>query len=130
MRFDDGSRPAPGVLVSRARKPGQGSKWLRRSTRFAIYHRDGFACVYCRASIESATLTVDHVLPCELGGTNDATNLVTACLSCNSAKRALTMREWLAFLRTRRVSTTGMAARVRYLTRKTLDRSEGRRLAA
>lgn len=117
-------------MMLRARKPGQGSKWLRRSTRLALYHRDGFACVYCRTSGKRATLTIDHVTPCELGGTNAPENLVTACLSCNSAKRALSLRAFLAYLRARNVDTTGIAARVRRLTRKTLDRETGRMLAA
>ncbi len=116
---------------ARARKPGQGSKWLRRSTRLALYARDGFCCVYCRASAKrGAVLTIDHVLPCELGGTNDHSNLVTACLSCNSAKRALPLRAFLAFLRVRHVDTTGIAARVRRLTRAPLNRQLGRMLAA
>lgn len=117
--------------MGRARKVGQGSKWIRRSSRFAIYHRDGFACVYCAArAVDGVVLTLDHVTPCELGGTNAATNLVTACLSCNSAKRALALRDWLDTIRDRGVDTNGMAARIRRLTARKLDRNEGRRLAA
>src|SRR5271167_1722005 len=116
--------------MSAARKRGQGSKWIRRSTRFAIYHRDAFACVYCRATgAEGATLTLDHVTPCELGGTNETTNLVTACLSCNSAKQHKTMRDWFAALRDRGVDTSEISSRIRRLTRRALNRNEGRRLA-
>jgi 5-methylcytosine-specific restriction endonuclease McrA len=114
-------------VLTGQRKKSQGSKWCWRPTRFAIYHRDGFACVYCRST--KCILTIDHVTPCELGGTNDPTNLVTACLSCNSAKRALSLRAFLAFLRSKNISTTGVAARVRRLVKKPLDRVEGRRLA-
>lgn len=110
---------------------GQGSKWCRPSTRLAIYHRDGFCCAYCGATAEEgAQLTLDHVLACELGGTNDASNLVTACLSCNSGKRDLTMRAWLAVLRDRGIDTSTMAARIRRQTARALDRAEGRRLEA
>lgn len=31
---------------------GQGSKWLRRSTRMALYIRDGFACLWCSCGQE------------------------------------------------------------------------------
>lgn len=59
---------------------GQGSRWIQPSTRLAIYHRDGFACVYCGHGAEDgAVLSLDHVLACELGGSNEPTNLVTSC---------------------------------------------------
>ena len=112
------------------RIPGQGSKWCRRSTRLAIYHRDGFCCVYCGAAGEDVGtgLTLDHLVACDMGGTNDPTNLVTACLSCNSAKQAKTKRQWFRYLRDRGQSTDRIARRIRALVRKPLDRSEGRRL--
>jgi hypothetical protein len=33
-------------------------------------------------------LTIDHVFPVALGGTNDVGNLVTACRACNLTKGA------------------------------------------
>ena len=58
---------------------GQGSKWIRPVKRLAIYARDGFACVFCGATMEQgARLTLDHVVPCLLGGDNKENNLVTA----------------------------------------------------
>lgn len=110
---------------------GQGSKWCRPATRMAIYHRDGFCCAYCGASaVDGAKLTLDHVLACELGGTNAPENLVTACLSCNSAKQDKTTREWFAYLRDRGVDTAKVGPRIRRLTVKALNRAEGRRLEA
>lgn len=64
-----------------------GSKWIRPEKRLAIYHRDGFTCVYCGASARDVTLSLDHLKPRSQGGTNDATNLVTACLPCNSKRQ-------------------------------------------
>ena len=114
-----------------ARKRNQGSKWIRRSTRLAIYSRVGFCCCYCGATAEEgAFLTLDHVLACELNGSNDPTNLVTACLSCNSAKRDLATRSWFALLRDRGVDTSGLSARIRNATSRKLDRAEGLRLAS
>lgn len=59
-----------------ARKPGQGAKWLRPSTRQALYLRGGFACVYCGAGFECEGVvgTIDHVVPSVLGGSNDPSN--------------------------------------------------------
>lgn len=105
-----------------------GSKWCWPSTRLALYHRDAFTCVYCGAS--DRALTLDHVVPVELGGSHATSNVVTTCLSCNSAKQAKTMRSWLAYLRARGVETETIARRVRNATRRRVDRAEGRRLLA
>jgi hypothetical protein len=51
--------------------------------RAAVWMRDGGACVYCGATDD---LTIDHVTPRIIGGTNDPENLVTACRPCNSSK--------------------------------------------
>ncbi len=104
-----------------------GAKWCRPSTRHAIYHRDGCACVYCGATDR---LSLDHVVPEEHGGSHAASNLVTACVPCNSARQHRTMREWLAYLRAKGVDTTGIARRVRRALARELDRETGRRLAA
>lgn len=82
------------------RKAGQGSKWIRPEKRAKIYADDSHTCQYCGKSIhtDAILLTLDHVVPCELGGTNEATNLVTACLSCNSAKRALPVGQFILHL--------------------------------
>ena len=64
-----------------------GMNWIRQEKRLAIYLRDGMACVYCSAGVESgAALQLDHVLAVEQNGSNDETNLVTCCDRCNMAK--------------------------------------------
>lgn len=68
---------------------GQGSKWIRKDKRLAIYIRDGFACAYCGTDLRQADprrVTLDHLTPRHHGGGNEATNLVTACVSCNSSR--------------------------------------------
>lgn len=100
---------------------GQGSKWIRPVKRLAIYARDGFACVYCGSAMESgARLTLDHVVPCLLGGNNEATNLVTACLACNSAKQARSVTEFAMILADRGVNPDLIGDRVRKQTGKDL----------
>jgi len=79
-------------------------------------------------------LTLDHIISCEDGGSNDAANLVTMCRACNSAKQALSQRAWLRYLREVRgwtsTQTTRYSRRVRRLVARPLNRVEGRRLAA
>ena len=64
-----------------------GGKWIRPRKRLAIYLRDGLACVWCGDGVEdTGSLTLDHLTPWSKGGTNNASNLVTACRKCNSAR--------------------------------------------
>ncbi len=55
--------------------------------RFEIFRRDKFRCVYCgRGPADGVRLHVDHVRPVSRGGTDDPSNLVTACDECNLGK--------------------------------------------
>lgn len=109
----------------------QGMNWIRQDKRLSIYSRDGFCCVYCGATSEDGnSLSLDHVLAHELGGTNHETNLVTCCGTCNSAKAHRTLRCWLSYLREKGINTAGLANRIRRQTAKKLNRDEGKRLLA
>jgi hypothetical protein len=75
--------------TSEGRKAGnwQGQNWARPDLRLALYMRDGLGCCYCSQGVEhGARLTLDHILPASMGGTNAAGNLVTACNRCNSVR--------------------------------------------
>lgn len=63
-------------------------KSLSKKTRFEVFKRDGFRCMYCGAHPPSVLLVVDHVVPVAGGGVNDMDNLVTACEPCNQGKGA------------------------------------------
>jgi hypothetical protein len=65
----------------------QGSKWLRRERRLGLYLRDGLSCCYCGACVEDgAMLTLDHLIPHVQGGSNENSNLITACRRGNSSR--------------------------------------------
>ena len=97
--------------------------WIRRDKRLAIYLRDGQQCIWCGHSLEDgAELTLDHLIPCELGGDNDEANLVTACRHCNCSRRDLTVRRWLVVLRDKGIDTNGLAEKVRRHTKRQLKR--------
>ena len=71
--------------------------WIRQERRLAIYLRDGLACVWCGQAIEDGTrLTLDHLTPHSRGGSNAATNLVTASHRCNSSRGARTVKVFAA----------------------------------
>lgn len=63
---------------------------VSKRTRFEVLRRDSHRCRYCGASAPDATLTIDHVIPTALGGTDTPDNLVTACRECNTGKSSST----------------------------------------
>jgi 5-methylcytosine-specific restriction endonuclease McrA len=65
-------------------------RFRRQVTNTFLFARDHYRCQYCgRAQAElkpRESLTRDHVVPMSRGGTNDWTNVVTACSTCNTRK--------------------------------------------
>jgi hypothetical protein len=59
---------------------------VTKRTRYEVLRRDNHTCRYCGACAPDAKLTVDHVTPTALGGTDDPGNLVAACRDCNYGK--------------------------------------------
>lgn len=59
---------------------------VTKRTRYEVLRRDSHTCRYCGASAPEATLTVDHVIPVALGGSDEPSNLVAACRDCNAGK--------------------------------------------
>lgn len=71
--------------------------WCRPAKRLAIYLRDSFRCAYCCRSLRKAKpadVTLDHLVCRSRGGSNAASNLVTACRRCNSKRRSLPWRRF------------------------------------
>jgi len=75
---------------------------LRRRSRvlakgiYAISAKEIFnllnkSCFYCQSKDKPS---LDHVIPVSRDGSHSIGNLVTACRSCNSSKRDLTIMEW------------------------------------
>jgi 5-methylcytosine-specific restriction endonuclease McrA len=74
--------PAPSVVslreyVAQDRPPA--------FTRFNLFLRDGFQCVYCGWDVKE-DLTFDHLTPRSKGGRTTWSNIVTACAPCNLKK--------------------------------------------
>jgi 5-methylcytosine-specific restriction endonuclease McrA len=59
-------------------------------TRFNLFLRDRFRCVYCGSHRE---LTFDHVVPRSQGGRTSWENVATACAPCNLRKGGRTPRQ-------------------------------------
>jgi len=57
-----------------------------RFTRRNIFYRDRNRCQYCGRVFAQRDLNLDHVVPLSRGGRSTWTNVVTACVPCNSRK--------------------------------------------
>lgn len=57
---------------------------VTKRTRFEVLRRDEFTCRYCRS--KDNPLTIDHVTPSALGGSDKPDNLVACCKDCNGGK--------------------------------------------
>ena len=60
-------------------------KTIPLTLRTFVYERDDFACVECGSQED---LSLDHIFPWSMGGTDSPDNLQTLCRSCNSVKGA------------------------------------------
>ena len=99
-----------------------GYDWIGRSTRLAIYLRDGMKCLACGCCggpdpFAWSGLTLDHLDTSKRG--SDPSNLVTLCLPCNSSRRNADPATW-----------NPVFAEVAYFqVRKPLDRKSALELA-
>ena len=76
--------PVPKVVALKIYAPIHTKpKFCRRS----ILLRDRFKCQYCGKRFEANELTFDHVIPRAKGGKTEWTNILTACIECNTDKR-------------------------------------------
>lgn len=69
-----------------ARKLDTPRKPISKRLRYEILKRDEYACRYCGVRVPDVVLTIDHVVPVTLGGTDDPSNLVACCKDCNAGK--------------------------------------------
>ena len=80
VRSANMSMPIPSVVALKEFVPQNRSPAF---TRFNLFLRDGFQCVYCGSGED---LTFDHVNPRRLGGQTSWDNIVAACTKCNLKK--------------------------------------------
>ena len=83
--------PVPSVirLLEYRRIPHQNRALSRKN----ILMRDRYVCQYCGRGGQSATLTLDHVIPRSRGGETAWENLVACCHECNNRKGSRTPEE-------------------------------------
>lgn len=80
---------------------GNARRSIPKGVRFDVFKRDSFKCQYCGSAAPDVLLEIDHIRPVSKGGTNDTTNLITACPACNSGKSDKTLDENTTVAKTR-----------------------------
>jgi hypothetical protein len=68
------------------------SKW--EAIRSLVFARDDYTCTYCGS--RQPPLHCDHVVPVSRGGSDEMSNLATACKRCNLSKGDKLLEEWQA----------------------------------
>lgn len=57
-----------------------------RFSKYNVFLRDQYVCLYCDQQLEHNQVTLDHVTPISKGGKTNFENVVAACNSCNATK--------------------------------------------
>ena len=61
--------------------------YISGTLKFEVLKNAQFHCELCGISADVRALEVDHIVPRNMGGTDDPSNLQALCYSCNSMKR-------------------------------------------
>lgn len=61
-------------------------KTFPKTTRMMIYNQADGRCALCGRKIKYEDMTLDHIKPASLGGSNAVDNLQCTCQACNSFK--------------------------------------------
>ena len=72
------------------------STQAKKLWRQAIKEANNYECIYCGEKHHEHDLTIDHVHPRTMGGTNITSNCVPACRSCNQSKGS---QNWITWFR-------------------------------
>lgn len=82
------NRPKLAYWTSRYRARKHGAKGAHTFAEWqARVHLFRWRCFHCAKRLTRKTVTKDHLVPLFRGGSENPTNLVPACKSCNSSKR-------------------------------------------
>jgi 5-methylcytosine-specific restriction endonuclease McrA len=58
----------------------------KRAKKAQLIDKFGLCCYWCRCGFTVDKLTLDHLMPRSLGGSNSLENLRLACRPCNSSR--------------------------------------------
>lgn len=94
----------------------EGARGRKKGVRFSrdnVYARDHGQCQYCGHKVARQEMTLDHVLPRDLGGQTKWTNVVVCCLGCNQRKANRTLDQVRMRLLSQPVRPASVAGQIR-----------------
>lgn len=74
---------------------------FKRLMRTIVRQKRGVRCFYCGKILSEGELTVDHIIPQEIGGPTITNNLVPACKECNCEKSNMNAIQYSKYLKRR-----------------------------
>lgn len=77
-------------------------KSISKKTRFEVFKRDEFTCLYCGKKAPEVILEVDHIKPKSKGGSDKILNFATSCRECNRGKRDIPLDDQSTLQKQRR----------------------------
>jgi 5-methylcytosine-specific restriction endonuclease McrA len=85
------------LAMGAAHHPITAAEWLQIKADYSSL------CAYCNArETPEESLTQDHVIPLNKGGSHTADNIVPACGECNTTKQTMSLVEFLLYARKKR----------------------------
>lgn len=86
---------------------------ISKSTRQAVFQRDGFKCKYCGLGVNEHNAQIDHIVPRSKGGSDSLDNLATACRKCNVLKSDRDLIDFISTPLSQQVADTWVKAYLR-----------------
>ena len=83
-------------------------------TKYNIYERDNYTCVYSGKKLKESELSIDHVVPKSKGGDSSWENLVTCDRLLNSQKGSMSVAEARLKLRYKPFRPSGSIFKFKY----------------
>lgn len=78
--------------------------WFKALMRELTYRKKGIKiCSYCGKKIQRKQMTIDHIIPQEIGGPTIINNLLPCCKSCNGEKANMTLKQYSNYLNKRTI---------------------------
>ena len=69
-------------------------KRITKEIRERVHAKYGGYCAYCGTLLQYKDMQVDHLHPVQKGGSNELSNLMPSCRSCNHYKESFTLEQF------------------------------------
>lgn len=71
---------------------------LSKLEREKVYQKCHGHCAYCGCILDYKDMQVDHVKPLRTGGSDDISNMLPTCRSCNHYKATLDLKQFREYI--------------------------------